>query len=68
MANGGGSLVSSWPQTQLHRHGSRANGNLLVGKAYTGLLDLNRRDEFELKLGPSQIPPVPVGSEESDED
>ena len=31
------------------------NGNLMVGKAYTGMLDLKPGDEFEIKLGRKQI-------------
>jgi len=46
----------------------QGNGNLLVGKAYTGLLDLKPGDEFELKLGRKQIRLVPVGSDEGDEE
>jgi len=38
------------------------NGNLLVGKAYTALLDLHPGDEFEIKLGRKQIRLVPAGS------
>ena len=37
------------------------NGNLLVGKAYTALLDLNPGDEFEIKLGRKQIQLIPIG-------
>ena len=29
----------------------QGNGNLLVGKAYTAILDLHPGDEFEIKLG-----------------
>ena len=29
----------------------QGNGNLLIGKAYTALLDLKAGDEFEIKLG-----------------
>jgi hypothetical protein len=39
----------------------QGNGNLLVGKAYTALLDLNPGDEFEIKLGRKQIRLVPAG-------
>ncbi len=35
-------------------------GNLRVGKAYTGLLDLKTGDEFEIKLGRKQIRLVPA--------
>ena len=45
----------------------QGNGNLLIGKAYTALLDLQPGDEFAIKLGRKQIRLVPVGSED-DED
>ena len=38
----------------------QGNGNLLIGKAYTALLNLNPGDEFEIKLGRRQIRLVPV--------
>ena len=38
----------------------QGNGNLLVGKAYTAMLDLRPGDEFEIKLGRKQIKLVPV--------
>ena len=40
----------------------QGNGNLLVGKAYTAMLDLNTGDEFEIKLGRTAIRLIPVGS------
>ncbi len=43
------------------------NGNLLIGKAYTALLDLKPGDEFEIKLGKKQIRLVPVGSPDEGE-
>ena len=36
------------------------NGNLLIGKAYTALLDLKAGDEFEIKLGRKQIRLLPT--------
>lgn len=36
------------------------NGNLMVGKAYTALLDLKPGDEFEIKLGRRAITLTPV--------
>jgi hypothetical protein len=33
----------------------QGNGNLLIGKAYTALLDLKPGDAFEIKLGRKQI-------------
>jgi hypothetical protein len=44
----------------------QGNGNLLVGKAYTALLDLKPGDEFEIKLGRKQIKLIPAGSSEED--
>lgn len=43
------------------------NGNLLVGKAYTSLLDLKPGDEFEIKLGRKQIRLVPLGGSDEEE-
>ena len=45
----------------------QGNGNLLVGKAYTGLLGLTPGDEFEIKLGRKQIRLVPVGGADEEE-
>jgi hypothetical protein len=45
----------------------QGNGNLLVGKAYTGLLDLKPGDEFEIKLGRKQIRLVPLGGCDDEE-
>ena len=47
----------------------QGNGNLLVGKAYTAMLDLSPGDEFEIKLGRKAIRLIQVGStdEEGDE-
>ena len=43
------------------------NGNLLVGKAYTAMLDLQPGDEFEIKLGKKQIRLVPAGAADDEE-
>ena len=43
------------------------NGNLMVGKAYTAMLDLKPGDEFEIKLGRKQIRLVPLGAEDEEE-
>jgi hypothetical protein len=45
----------------------QGNGNLLVGKAYTAVLDLQPGDEFEIKLGKKQIRLVPVGGSDEEE-
>ena len=44
----------------------QGNGNLLVGKAYTAVLDLLPGDEFEIKLGRKQIKLIPLGSPEEE--
>ena len=46
----------------------QGNGNLLIGKAYTAMLDLKPGDEFEIKLGRKQIRLVPVGGTDEDEE
>ena len=42
------------------------NGNLMLGKAYTAVLDLKPGDEFEIKLGKKQIKLIPLGSPEEE--
>ena len=42
------------------------NGNLMVGKAYTAMLDLKPGDEFEIKLGKKQIQLIHLGSPEEE--
>ena len=46
----------------------QGNGNLLVGNAYTAMLDLAPGDEFVIKLGKKVIRLVPVGSDEEVEE
>ena len=45
----------------------QGNGNLLIGKVYTAMLDLRPGDEFEIKLGRKQIRLVPVGADDQEE-
>jgi hypothetical protein len=45
----------------------QGNGNLLIGKAYTALLDLKPGDEFEIKLGRKQIRLIPAGGSDEEE-
>ena len=45
----------------------QGNGNLLVGKAYTVMLDLKPGDEFEIKLGRKQVRLIPVGGVDEEE-
>ena len=45
----------------------QGNGNLLVGNAYTAMLDLRPGDEFEIKLGRKQIRLVSAGGADEEE-
>ena len=45
----------------------QGNGNLLVGKAYTAMLDLRPGDEFEIKLGRKQIRLVLAGGADEED-
>ncbi len=46
----------------------QGNGNLLIGMAYTAMLDLKPGNEFDIKLGRKQIRLTPVGdTDEHDE-
>ena len=45
----------------------QGNGNLLVGKAYTAMLDLQPGDEFEIKLGRKQIKLIPSGGSDEED-
>ena len=45
----------------------QGNGNLLVGKAYTAMMNLEPGDEFDIKLGKNAIRLIPVGGSEEEE-
>ena len=45
----------------------QGNGNLLIGKAYTAMLDLKPGDDFDIKLGRKQIRLIPVGGSEEED-
>ena len=45
----------------------QGNGNLLVGKAYTAMLDLEPGDEFSIKLSKKKgVTLVPMGAEDEE--
>ena len=46
----------------------QSNGNLLIGKAYTALLDLKIGDQFDIKLGPNLIRLIPAETGLGDSD
>ena len=62
LGDGGGRGVGKAGRKLSYIATVQGNGNLLVGKAYTALLDLHPGDEFEIKLGRKQIRLVPAGS------
>lgn len=66
---GGGAAIGKGGRKLSYTATVQGNGNLLVGKAYTAMLDLNPGDEFEIKLGKKAIRLIPVGgsAEESEE-
>ena len=45
----------------------QGNGNLLIGKAYTAMLELKPGDNFTIKLGKRQIRLIPEGAEDTEE-
>ena len=45
----------------------QGNGNLLIGKAYTAMLELNPGDEFQIKLGKKAIRLIPAGGSDEEE-
>jgi hypothetical protein len=66
LGEGGGKAVGKGGRKLSYVATVQGNGNLLVGKAYTALLDLKPGDEFEIKLGRKQIRLVPAGGEEEE--
>jgi hypothetical protein len=68
LGDGGGKGVGKGGRKLSYVTKVQFNGNLLVGKAYTALLDLKPGDEFEIKLGRKQIRLVPVGGEDEADD
>ena len=46
----------------------QGNGNLLIGKAYTAMLDLKPGDNFQIKLGKKAIRLIPEGASEDAEE
>ena len=63
---GGGSGVGKGGRKLSYISTVQGNGNLLIGKAYTALLDLEPGAEFEIKLGKKAIRLIPVGGSEEE--
>lgn len=67
VALGGGASVGKGGRKLSYVATVQGNGNLLIGKAYTAILDLKTGDEFDIKLGRKQIRLVPVGADDSED-
>ena len=67
LSNGGAPALGKGGRKLSYTAKVQGNGNLLVGKAYTALLELEAGDEFEIKLGKKQIRLVPVGGSDEEE-
>ena len=67
LSDGGGRARGKGGRKLSYTATVQGNGNLLVGKAYTALLELKPGDEFEIKLGRKQIRLVPLGAEDEEE-
>ncbi len=65
---GGSSGMGKGGRTLSYKATVQGNGNLLVGKAYTAMLDLQPGDEFEIKLSKKSVRLIPVGTEEETEE
>ena len=67
LATGGGSGIGKGGRKLSYTAKVQGNGNLLVGKAYTAMLELEPGAEFTIKLGKKAIRLVPVGAEDDEE-
>ena len=61
MKMGGNSVVGKGGRKLSYVATVQGNGNLLIGKAYTTLLDLKPGDEYKIKLTKKQIRLTPTG-------
>lgn len=63
-----GTTKTSKPGRSLsYRTTVQFNGNLMIGKAYTALLDLKPGDQFEIKLGRKSISLRPIDSTDGED-
>ena len=60
MKMGGNSVVGKGGRKLSYVATVQGNGNLLIGKAYTALLDLKPGDEYKIKLTKKQIRLTPT--------
>ena len=67
LGTGGSSGVGKGGRKLSYKAVVQGNGNLLVGKAYTAMLELEPGDEFQIKLGKKAIRLIPVGGSEEED-
>ena len=67
LGTGGGAGVGKGGRKLSYVAKVQPNLNLLIGKAYTSLLDLEPGDQFEIKLGKKAIRLIPVGGANEEE-
>lgn len=67
LGTGGSSGVGKGGRKLSYKAVVQGNNNLLIGKAYTAMLDLKPGDEFQIKLGKKAIRLIPVGTTEEEE-
>lgn len=66
-ATGGSAGIGKGGRKLSYKAVVQGNGNLLIGKAYTAMLDLESGAEFDIKLGKKAIRLVPIcGSDEEE--
>ena len=64
---GGGAAIGKGGRKLSYIAKVQGNGNLLIGKAYTAMLELSPGDNFTIKLGRKQIRLIPEGAEDTEE-
>ena len=64
---GGSSGIGKGGRKLSYKAKVQGTGNLLIGMAYTAMLDLKPGDEFEIRLSKNSIRLVPVGASDEEE-
>ena len=67
LGTGGSSGVGKGGRKLSYKAVVQGNGNLLIGKAYTAMLELNPGDEFQIKLGKKAIRLIPAGGSDEED-
>ena len=67
LGTGGGAGVGQGGRKLSYKAVVQGKGNLLIGKAYTAMLELAPGDEFQIKLGMKAIRLMPVGGKDEED-